>query len=199
METNELQYILDHSPLLKPLRARVCAKDQLPSEKPHDVKAYIVNTHNGNQPGEHWVALYLKDNKAVYFDSYGLPPFEEILSFVKKHASKTYLWNAMRIQGDMLPVCGVYCLFALDFISRECDLNQILLTRFKPDMYGKNDTYVTHWFQQHYGTYYMHAQYVNKCGQKCFAQRNSRPEGHRRLFHSIIHRNTTLYGLGDDY
>ncbi|KAL4231765.1 hypothetical protein ACF0H5_009341 [Mactra antiquata] len=59
-----IQYLLDHSPLLRPLRGRVCAKNELVSE--NGVRAYIVNTHKANQPGEYLVAIYFKGSTAVY-------------------------------------------------------------------------------------------------------------------------------------
>ena len=36
--------------------------------------AFVCNTHDGDQPGEHWVVLYIEDRHGEYFDSYGLPP-----------------------------------------------------------------------------------------------------------------------------
>ena len=165
MDTYELQYLLDHSPLLSSLHGQVCAKDMLPEDKPHHMNAYIVNTHNANQPGEHWVAIFFKDNKAVYFDSYGLPPLPDMASFMDKHA-KTISWNSHRVQGTAWPVCGLYCVFALDYLARGCDLNQILKIRFR-DSYARNDHQVLGWSRQNYAIYYQQAPKVMKTGQKC--------------------------------
>ena len=72
--TDELRDILNW-PLMKSLHGQVCAKDKLPvGKKPLQVRAFIVNTDLAIDPGQHWVALYFKGNKAIYFDSYGLPP-----------------------------------------------------------------------------------------------------------------------------
>lgn len=194
METNELQYLFDHSPLLTPLRGRVCAKDQLSLE--NGVKAYIVNTHNSNQPGEHWVAIYLNGSTAVYFDSYGRPPFDEILTFMKKYSNKiVHIWNTLRVQGSHLPVCGLYCIFALDFLSRGCDLNEVLKTRFNMEDMEQNDVHVTQWFGQYYGTYYRHAQKVNKSGQICCTE-DSLQRINTEMFHYLVlHKHRTYFGL----
>ena len=63
---------------MKSLHGQVCAKDELPvGKKPLQTKAFIVNTDLAIDPGQHWVALYFKGNKAIYFDSYGLPPLKD--------------------------------------------------------------------------------------------------------------------------
>ena len=71
--TEELTAILNW-PLLKSLHVQVCANDELPlGKKPLQAKAFIVNTDLARDPGQHWVALYCKGNKAIHFDSHGLP------------------------------------------------------------------------------------------------------------------------------
>ena len=34
--------------------------------------------------GSHWVSTYVKDNVVNYFDSFGLPPFQEIVNHARK-------------------------------------------------------------------------------------------------------------------
>ena len=34
--------------------------------------------------GSHWVATYVKDKVINYFDSFGLPPFQEMVNHAKK-------------------------------------------------------------------------------------------------------------------
>jgi len=81
MDTVDLQYILDHSDILQKLNGKLCAKDLLPIHRPANVNAYIVNRHNAKRSGEHWVTIFFYDNDtAVYFDSYGLPPYHNIFS-----------------------------------------------------------------------------------------------------------------------
>ena len=85
MNTLELTAILTKASQLMHLNAKVLSKDLLPQKKPLDVKAYIINTDNSDKPGEHWVTLYFKDDKAIYFDSYGQPPLEDYILPKKYH------------------------------------------------------------------------------------------------------------------
>lgn len=180
MDTIELQHILDKSAILAPLQTLVCPKDHLPKRKPSDVKAYIVNTHDSDQPGEHWVAIFFKENRAIYFDSYGLPPLEDhIQPFLQKN-TRCYSINTMRVQSDKTPMCGVYCIFALDMLVRGCDLDMVLNMRFRPEyeQYANNDKAVARWFKQHYGRLYNEARRVPKtlpC-QCCAAEKASQEE-----------------------
>lgn len=162
MDTIQLQHILDKSLILKHLHAVVCPKNLLPSQKPSHVQAYIVNTHNANQPGEHWVAMFFKGNSAYYFDSYGQPPLEKnILPFIEKHC-RHWTYNTNPLQGRSMPVCGVYCIFALHFLAKGCDLDTIIRLKFSQTESFKNDKEVLAWFQRNYGHLYAEAKTVPK-------------------------------------
>ena len=175
METTELQYLLHQSPLLAPLNGVVCSKDQLPSHRPDDVRAYIVNTHNSDQPGEHWVVVFFNENTGYYFDSYALPPYkDEIRSFLDRNTQR-YTWNPMRLQGTQTYVCGLYCIYALHFLSRGCDLKRVLRARFRTEdnpCFFLNDNNVGMWFQQNYGELFRRSRHVQHHipNQECTAQ-----------------------------
>lgn len=53
----------------------VLASDQLPRVPVRDVASMmIVNTHPSNQPGEHWLAIYITDDGiGRFYDSFGNP------------------------------------------------------------------------------------------------------------------------------
>ena len=70
MDTIQLTRLLNNIPV----KGEVCAKDQLPEKKSLETKAYIVNTDLSEDVGEHWVAVYFRGNRAIYFDSYGMSP-----------------------------------------------------------------------------------------------------------------------------
>jgi hypothetical protein len=162
MDTIELQHILDKSHLLKQLNAVVCPKNLLPNKKPSHVQAYIVNTHNANQPGEHWVAIFFKENSAYYFDSYGLPPMEEhILPFIRKH-SRQWTYSIYCLQEGSMPVCGVYCIFALHFLAKGCKLDTIIQLKFTTEREFDNDKEVLRWFERNYGHLYAEAKTLIK-------------------------------------
>ena len=53
----------------------VYARDQLAALKTQSPACYVVNTHPITSPGEHWIAIYVTNNRnGVYFDSFGLAP-----------------------------------------------------------------------------------------------------------------------------
>lgn len=162
MDTVELQHLLNKSVLLSTLNAKVCPKDHLPQQKPAHVKAYIVNTHDSHQPGEHWVALFFQRQTAIYFDSYGLPPLKDhIQPFLERHC-KQWTMNSKRLQDESSAMCGVYCIFALDVLARGCDLESVLAIKFHPYALENNDKEVAAWFKRGYGPLYQEARHLPK-------------------------------------
>ena len=157
MNTYELTSLLNRAPQLKHLHGQVCAKDLLPKEKPLDVKAYVINTDTSDKPGEHWVAIYFRNNnEAIYFDSYGLPPLEDyILPFIQRNA-RHWIYNNELLQSPWSRVCGMYCINILDQLGRGLDLK----TAIHEQLYGtgedpyQNDRYVEMWFSLNYGQLY---------------------------------------------
>ena len=170
MDTIELQHILDHSCVLKPLGAKVLPKNLLPYRRPAEEKAYIVNTQDDDEPGEHWVAIFFPNNKeAVYFDSYGLPPLQEdIQPFLARHCQR-WTTNRMTIQAYDSMMCGVYCIYVLHYLALGYSLDLLLHMRFEPQSLSNNDKIVGQWFKQLYGTVYQEATLLPKdvCTQCC--------------------------------
>ena len=60
--------------------------------------AYVINLDEYADVGTHWVALYVKNNEAIYFESFGveLAP-KEIKRFIGHKNTKTSIF---RIQAD---------------------------------------------------------------------------------------------------
>ena len=57
---------------------------------PHRLRPYeramVINTDPHDQPGTHWVCMYVVPPVVEYFDSYGLKPFlPEILNLIDSH------------------------------------------------------------------------------------------------------------------
>ena len=51
---------------------------------------YIINLDDSGNDGTHWTALIVENNQ-FYFDSYGCPPPEQIISFCKKAKKHTFI------------------------------------------------------------------------------------------------------------
>ena len=103
MYTIQLSRILNNIPV----KGEVCAKD-LPDRKPIHTKAYIVNTDLSDDPGEHWVAVYFRDNRVIYFDSYGMSQDNDyILPFIKRNSSG-WIQNTEMLQDPWNKTCGMW-------------------------------------------------------------------------------------------
>ena len=65
METDHISQLLARDPLM--CHYEVVAKDTLPEVVSTSPSAFVCNTHDSDQPGEHWVAMYV-DEIGDYFD-----------------------------------------------------------------------------------------------------------------------------------
>ena len=50
----------------------------------HKQALFIYNLEPSYMSGSHWVSTYVKDKVINYFDSFGLPPFQEIVNHAKR-------------------------------------------------------------------------------------------------------------------
>ena len=89
------------------------------------------------------MALYFKGNKAIHFDSYGLPPHKDhVLPFIQNN-SLGWIENTQMLQDAMSEVCGLYCIYVL----YESSLQNILSNFSKANLI-KNDNDLLLWFQE---------------------------------------------------
>jgi hypothetical protein len=114
-------------------------KDLLP-KKPK-IGWYIVNLQSSGQGnGTHWTMIYIDKIKCVYFDSFGAYPPEEVYRFMKK-SHKLCLMSDMELQNIDSVVCGYYCLYFINELSKGRKLADIQ-TDFKLDDTLYNDKLV---------------------------------------------------------
>jgi len=71
------------------------------------------------------VATYVKDNVINYFDSFGMPPFQEIVDYAKKK-NLTLLHQNQQIQNLYSSTCGYFCLYFLNKMHKGVDYFDIL-------------------------------------------------------------------------
>ena len=115
----------------------VCAKDELYGKPKNG--GYIVNTNNHDQSGQHWLAFYVCDNHATYFDSYGAVPLYEVCQFLKKGHKKA-IYNTSVIQDLKSNCCGFYSIYFLYYFQHhKCKNNKAILNQFT-DQFCENDT-----------------------------------------------------------
>ena len=81
--------------------------------------SFIINTDPDYLPGQHWVALFLENNKAEYMDSFGFKPICcEIQNYLKKYKIKMIKYNTYPLQSISSSTCGAYCIL---YIKMRCN------------------------------------------------------------------------------
>lgn len=96
--------------------SRVCyfrgtyARDRLPKRLARPF-AIVVNTDSLQEPGEHWVAIYVpRRGYCEYFDPMGWPPpHKQIVSYLNK-LSKKFVYCCQPVQGATSDQCGRFCI-----------------------------------------------------------------------------------------
>lgn len=125
----------------KRLFCGVFAMDRLPKRRNKQQGAYIINTDNHDEPGSHWVAVYVDSSGQVeYMDSYGLPPLhKQSLQFL----GKCYRYNTRTLQRLYSNACGFYCVYYILKRARGETAESILalLSRVDSDFVVKNYVY----------------------------------------------------------
>lgn len=112
--------------------------------------AFVVNTHPHYKSGEHWIAIFITPfKKAIYFDSFGLAPWQpEICKFIQNN-SLTLVYNSTPIQSLISRTCGLFCVYFLQAMSKGASLTQ-MLSAFNPFDPVYNELYIQRLF--HYSS-----------------------------------------------
>ena len=137
MNSEKIRRLVKKCKVLKPTFIGVYARDNLPTRRLSELKSWalIINLDTINQPGSHWVAIYIPQKKSYmeYFDSTGRPPYHQtIIHFLKQR--KYYLYNDKVLQSVYTTTCGQYCLFYLCSRAHGIDYIDIL------NLFKINDT-----------------------------------------------------------
>ena len=108
--------------------------DGLPNHLQFYPAALVVNTHPRHKRGEHWVAIFVNSKRrAVYFDSYGLPPLKKrLVTFLNRNTSR-WTYSSKVLQHPLTVLCGGYCLYFLVKKAQGHSLVSIL-SSFKHDL-----------------------------------------------------------------
>ena len=116
----------------------IYSRDNLPERNSVEIKdgAYIINLDEYSDVGTHWVALYVQNNDAPYFDSFGVEHIpKEIKTFIGTKNIKT---NIFRIQAYDSIMCGCFCIAFIYFILAGKTLTDFT-NFFSPNIFKRND------------------------------------------------------------
>ena len=117
----------------------VYSRDNLP--KIIKKGAYVINLDEYENAGTHWIALFVKTNEVIYFDSFGVEhiPKEIELTIGNKKIKP----NRFRIQSYDSIMCGYFC---IELIKGKTLLDYTNL--FSPNDFKKNDRVIKRIFKK---------------------------------------------------
>ena len=119
----------------------VYSRDNLP-DKIKDV-AYVINLDENPDIGTHWIALYINNKTAIYFNSFGIEHIpQEIRVFI---ANKNIIASIYRIQAYDSVMCGYFCIGFIDFMLKGKNLTDFT-NLFSPNNFKKNDKIILNYF-----------------------------------------------------
>ena len=98
----------------------VCSRNNLPNLKNG---AYAINLDHSENTGTHWVAIYVKKDELIYFDSFGVEHIPK--EIMEKMKNKDINSNTFRIQDNNSIMCSYFCILFIEYM-----LNNKTLTDF---------------------------------------------------------------------
>ena len=110
----------------------------------HKQALFIYNLEPSYMSGSHWVSTYVKDKVINYFDSFGLPPFQEIVNHAKRK-NMTLLHQSDQIQ-NINTTCGYFCLYFLNEMNKGKTYFDLLKV-FNINDTMKNEKFIEQYFK----------------------------------------------------
>ena len=139
MNTKQINAILECDMMTKDLYHGEFPMDQLPALQRG---AYIINTDDHDEPGQHWLAIYY-DEVVEYFDSFGLLPLD---SRLEEFIGEDYVYNVTPLQQLYSNACGFYCVYYILHRARGHSMFDIIDTLKRSD----GDFVVKDFLYRHY-------------------------------------------------
>ena len=114
--------------------------------------AYVINLDEYENTGTHWVALFVKTNEAIYFDSFGIEHIPiEINKFINNDTTKSSSLeriesNIFRIQAYDSIMCGYLCIEFINYMLKGKTLLDYT-NLFSPNDFKNNDRVIKRIFK----------------------------------------------------
>ena len=112
----------------------------------HKMALFIYNLEPSYMSGSHWVATFVKDGRINYFDSFGLPPFQEIVNHAEKK-NLTLIHQNNQIQDLSTTTCGYFCLYFLNEMNKGSSYFELLQV-FDVHDTMKNEIFIERYFKK---------------------------------------------------
>ena len=92
---------------------------------PEHPRLLVCNTDPSNEPGRHWVAMCVRDDRGEFFDSFGRAPNAIFERYLNRHCSY-WTFNDRRLQSIVSKFCGHYCIYYCMLSSIGIDMRRIV-------------------------------------------------------------------------
>ena len=130
----------------------VYSRDNLPEITKKGV--YVINLDEYENTGTHWIALFVKTNEVIYFDSFGIEHIpKEMNKFIDNQQSssakarnKKIKANIFRIQAYDSIMCGYFCIEFINYMLKGKTLLDYT-NLFSPNDFKKNDRIIKRIFK----------------------------------------------------
>ena len=136
--------LLEWAQYLKIPLKNVLSRDQKVPHN-HQLGLFIYNLEPAYMSGSHWVATYVRDKVINYFDSFGMPPFQEMVDHAEKK-NLTLLHQNSQIQNLLSSTCGYFCLYFLNEMHQGNDYFDLLRV-FDASDTAKNEKFIQQYFK----------------------------------------------------
>ena len=127
-----------------PIKNILSRDETIPHNHIHTL--FIYNLEPSYMSGSHWVATYIKNGTINYFDSFGMPPFQELVNHAKKK-NITLLHQSDQIQNLLTTTCGYFCLYFLNEMSKGSSYYDLLKV-FNKNNTMKNEKFIENYFEK---------------------------------------------------
>ena len=101
----------------------VFMRDALPPN-PNPIECGILNHDDYDGSGTHWTCWHKRRGLKVYFDSYGLPPPDEMVDYLRIYPEIRYNTDKLQQRGDV--VCGHFCLHVLKLLAEGWSFEDVI-------------------------------------------------------------------------
>ena len=123
----------------------VLSRDETASHN-HKQALFIYNLHPSYMGGSHWVSTHVKDGVINYFDSFGMPPFQEMVDHAMK-SNLTLVHQNDQIRAVNTTTCEYFCLYFLNEMNKGNTYFDLLQVFDIHDLM-KNDRFLVQYFMK---------------------------------------------------
>ena len=103
----------------------------------------MINLDEYENTSTHWLSLFVKANKVIYFDSFGI---EYIPKEINKFINDNIESNIFRIQAYDSIMCGYFCIESINYMLKGKTLLDYP-NLFSPNEFKKNDQVIKRIFK----------------------------------------------------